>query len=98
MGSATRQPAPRYPLQPSSRRGRVRGHLLLVPEWTEDCVEDAGIPLWPEKETITVRQGEAAHLVFALRASEGKYVEGNPVLESAVAYPLGQEGRRCRPR
>jgi hypothetical protein len=44
-------------------------------------------------ETITVRQGEAAELVFALRASEREFVEGEPMLVGAVAYPLAQEAK-----
>jgi len=73
--------------------GGFEGTFCWAPEWAEDCVEDAGIPLWPEQETLTVRQGEAADLVFVLRSSEGKYAEGNPVLGGAVAYPLAQEAK-----
>lgn len=32
--------------------------------------------------------------MFVLRASEGKYVEWNPVPKGAVAYPLGQGAKR----
>jgi hypothetical protein len=88
------QPAsPPEAILTSARRdaGGFEGTFCWAPEWAKDCVEDAGIPLWPEQETLTVQQGEAAELVFVLRSSEGKYAEGNPVLESAVAYPLAQE-------
>jgi hypothetical protein len=67
------------------------GTFCWAPEWAEDCVRDAGIPLLPEQETITVRQGEAADLVFVLRSSEREFVEGEPMLVGAVAYPLAQE-------
>lgn len=73
--------------------GGFEGTFCWDPGWAKDCVEDAGIPLWPEQETIEVRQGQPAELVFVLRSSEGKYAEGNPVIEGAVAYPLAQEAK-----
>ena len=31
--------------------------------------------------------------MFVLRSSEGRYTEGNPVIEGAAAYPLDQEAK-----
>jgi hypothetical protein len=67
------------------------GTFCWAPDWAANCVEDAGIPLLGERDTVAVRRGEAADLVFVLRASEGEFEEGNPVVEGVAAFPVGQE-------
>lgn len=67
------------------------GTFCWAPDWASSCVEDAGIPLLGERDTVAVQRGEAADLVFVLRASEGEFEEGNPVVEEVAAYPVGQE-------
>ena len=77
----------------SARRDAVgfEGTFCWAPDWAANCVEDAGIPLLGERETVAVQRGEAADLVFALRASEGEFEEGSPVVEGVKAFPVGQE-------
>ncbi|MDQ4126695.1 MAG: hypothetical protein M3151_01845 [Actinomycetota bacterium] len=77
----------------SARRDAVgfEGTLCWAPNWATNCVEDAGIPLLGERDTVAVQRGEAADLVFVLRASEGEFEEGNPVVEGVSAFPVGQE-------
>lgn len=77
----------------SARRDAVgfEGTFCWAPEWASNCVKDAGVPLLGERDTVAVQRGEAADLVFALRASEGEFEEGNPVVEGVAAYPVGQE-------
>ena len=93
MGAGGRPPAgPPDAVLTSARRDAIgfEGAFCWAPEWAQNCVEDAGIPLLPEQEAIAVRRGEAADLVFVLRASEGEFSERNPVPIKAVAYPLRQ--------
>ena len=77
----------------SARRDAVgfEGTFCWAPDWAANCVEDAGIPLLGERDTVAVQRGEAADLVFVLRASEGEFEEGNPVVERVAAFPVGQE-------
>ena len=73
--------------------GGFEGTFCWEPEWAENCVEDAGIPVLPEQETLAIQQGEAAHLVFVLRSWEREFAERNPVITDSAAYPLEQEAR-----
>ncbi len=96
VGAGGRPPAgPPDAVLTSARRDAIgfEGAFCWAPEWAENCVEDAGIPLPPEQEAIAVRRGETADLVFVLRASEGEFSERSPVPTGAVGYPLGQEAK-----
>jgi hypothetical protein len=73
--------------------GGFEGTFCWEPEWAQTCVEDAGIPVLPEQDTLIIQQGEAAHLVFVLRSWEREFAERNPVVTDSVAYPLEQEVR-----
>lgn len=77
----------------SARRDAVgfEGTFCWAPDWAANCVEDAGVPLLGERDTIAIQRDKAADLVFVLRASEGEFEEGTPVVERVVAYPVGQE-------
>jgi hypothetical protein len=79
-------PGPPGAILTSARRDAIgfEGTFCWAPEWAENCVEDAGVPLLPETETIAVERGKAADLAFAGR---------DPVLTGAVAYPLEQEAK-----
>ena len=69
----------------------LEGTFCWAPEWAVNCVEDAGIPLPGERDTLAVKRGETLDLVFVLRSSEGRFDERNPRVTGAVAYPLDQE-------
>ena len=77
----------------STRRDAVglEGAFCWAPEWADNCVGDAGIPLPEERETLAVKRGETLDLVFVLRSSEGRFDERDPKVTGAVAYPLNQE-------
>jgi hypothetical protein len=60
-----------------------------VPEWAQTCVEDAGIPVLSEQDTLIIQQGETAYLVFVPRSWEKEFAERNPIVTDSAAYPLG---------
>jgi hypothetical protein len=37
--------------------GGFEGTFCWEPEWAQTCVEDAGIPVLPEQDTLIIRQG-----------------------------------------
>jgi len=89
-----RQPgSPPEAILSSARRDAsgFEGTFCWAPDWAANCVEDAGIPLLGERETVAVQRDETMNLVFALRASEGEFEEGTPVVAGVSAYPVGQE-------
>lgn len=71
----------------------LEGTFCWAPNWAENCVEDAGIPLPDGRDTVDVQTGEAVDVTFVLRSVEGQFSERDPKLTGAAVYPLDQPSK-----
>lgn len=78
----------------SDRREAVglEGTFCWAPDRTADCVEDAGVPVPRNLDSVIVETGGVLDVTF-FTASRGEFRKRNPKLTGAVVYPLKQASK-----